>query len=139
MDFSTVLTSLVVFFYQVCSVNDVTLATKWLQREVDDTNHAAIIHQVSELLHETFMKIGDLAACHLLWDRRWLPDVSCALAVLSGVDEQGVENRVSLLLYITAHMCRTKISFDLSSMKSQKTISVLEYSYAVSKGNIFSI
>lgn len=101
------------------------------------TCHEETINQLSKALHSVIENVDDLAKCDLMWDRRWLPDVSSALTVLSGDDDQGVENRVALLLYITAHSLRNKYSFDFSGIKKLKQISVLEYSHAVSKGKFY--
>ncbi|KAK3926205.1 Midasin [Frankliniella fusca] len=134
VDFQMTLTNLVVLFYQTCSLNDVSLAFSWLQMQIKGSKHERFLSELSEILYNTILSVDDLATCHLIWDRRWLPDVSSALSVLSGEDDQGVENRVTLLLYITAVLIRSKIPLNLTSVKKHKQISVLEYSHAISKG-----
>lgn len=134
VDIQSVIVNLTILFYQMCSVADVSLASKWLEKVVGGSCHEDIINQLSKAMLNVIVNVDDLAKCHLMWDRRWLPDVSSALTVLSGDDDQGVENRVASLLYITAHSFRNKYSFDSKSIKKHKQISVLEYSHAVSKG-----
>ncbi|XP_052133380.1 midasin [Frankliniella occidentalis] len=134
VDFKMTLTNIVVLFYQTCSVTDVSLAYNWLKMLIKGSRHESFLSELSEILYSTILSVDDLATCHLIWDRRWLPDVASALSVLSGVDDHGVENRVALLLYITAELVRSKITLNLTGVKKHKQISVLEYSHAISKG-----
>lgn len=129
-----VITHLVTLFYQTCSIADVSLGYKWLLRKIVGSDHGSVVTQLSEALHSTLVEVDDLAESHLIWDRRWLPDVSAAIAVQSGDDDQGVENRVALLLHFTAQILRSEHSLKLKIEKKHKKISVLEYSNAVSEG-----
>lgn len=128
------LKNLVTLFYQICSIADVSLGHKWLLSKVAGSSHALSISQLSEALQNALIKVDDLAESHLIWDRRWLPDVCAAISEQSGVDDQSVENRVALLLHFIAQIIWDEQALKLTISKKHKKLSVLEYSHAVSEG-----